>query len=156
MRVLAFDPGIARVGYAIVDGDVSTQVMVECGLIETEAETPFPERLCRIHHDALDIADEFSPDLVAVEKLFFSKNTKTAMDVAHARGVLLMVPYHRNIPVFEYSPAEIKVAVTGSGSADKYQVGEMVKMLLKLQTVPKPDDVADAVALGLCHLFSVR
>jgi len=156
VRVLAFDPGLARVGYSVIDGDFNSQKLIECGLIETSKDLELPERLSRIHTDAIEVANEYLPDCIAIEKLFFAKNAKTAMLVAHARGVLVMIAHHVGVPVVEYSPAEIKVAVTGSGSADKHQVGEMVKMLLELKSVPKPDDVADAVALGLCHLFSAR
>ena len=156
MKVLAFDPGLARVGYAVVEGDLNSYSLTECGLIETTAGTPFSERLANIHHDALEVANEFQPDCLAIEKLFFAKNAKTAMDVAQARGVLVMISFHLSIPVFEYSPAEVKVAVTGYGSADKHQVGEMVRTLFALPDAPKPDDVADACAIGLCHLFSVR
>jgi len=155
MRVLAFDPGLARVGYAVVEGGVNSQSLVECGLIETQPEISFPERLSSIHSDALDVAMDHNPDCVAIEKLFVAKNTKTAMDVAQARGVLVMLSFHIRVPIFEYSPAEVKVAVTSYGSADKYQVGEMVRTILGLGDRPRPDDVADACAIGLCHLFSV-
>ena len=156
MRILAVDPGLARVGWAVLDSQGQSIKLVECGLIETPAGGDVPHRLCIIHEKLLEIAKTHNASQMAVEELFFAKNTTTAIVVAQARGVILMVAHHAGIPVFEYKPNEVKLAVTSYGAADKTQVGAMVKMILCLPQVPKPDDVADACALGICHLFSVR
>lgn len=156
MRILAVDPGLARVGWAVLENSGQSIKLVECGLIETPAGGDVPHRLCIIHEQLTDIAKRFQAQQMAVEELFFAKNTSTAILVAQARGVILMVAHHVGIPVFEYKPNDVKIAVTSYGAADKTQVGSMVKMILGLQSVPKPDDVADACALGICHLFSVR
>lgn len=156
MRILAVDPGLARVGWAVLDSQGQSIKLVECGLIETPAGGEVPHRLCIIHEKLTEIARNHQAQQMAVEELFFAKNTTTAILVAQARGVILMVAHHVGIPVFEYKPNEVKLAVTSYGAADKTQVGSMVKMILGLQSVPRPDDVADACALGICHLFSVR
>ncbi|HOO97445.1 MAG TPA: crossover junction endodeoxyribonuclease RuvC [Caldisericia bacterium] len=153
-RVLAFDPGLARVGFAAIDKNNDSYSLFECGLIETKPSLSVPERLFLIHKQALELAQRFKPDFIAVEELFFSKNTKTAIDVAQARGALLIVGHHTGLKVVEFTPAQVKQAVTSYGAADKHQVGEMVKLLLGLDYVPKPDDVADACAVGLCGLFT--
>jgi crossover junction endodeoxyribonuclease RuvC len=156
MRILAVDPGLARVGWAVLESQGQSIKLVEFGLIETPAGGEVPHRLCIIHEKLTEIAQRHQAQQMAVEELFFAKNTSTAILVAQARGVILMVAHHVGIPVFEYKPNEVKIAVTSYGAADKNQVGSMVKMILGLQSVPKPDDVADACALGICHLFSVR
>lgn len=156
MRILAVDPGLARVGWAVLESQGQSIKLVECGLIETPAGGEVPHRLCIIHEKLTEIAKKLQAQQMAVEELFFAKNTTTAIVVAQARGVILMVAHHVGIPVFEYKPNEVKIAVTSYGAADKTQVGSMVRMILGLQNVPKPDDVADACALGICHLFSVR
>ncbi|MBP7732600.1 MAG: crossover junction endodeoxyribonuclease RuvC [Caldisericia bacterium] len=156
MRILAVDPGLARVGWAVLDSQGRSIKLVECGLIETPAGGDVPHRLCIIHEKLTEVAKAHQAQQMAVEELFFAKNTTTAILVAQARGVILMVAHHVGIPVFEYKPNDVKIAVTSYGAADKAQVGAMVKMILGLQSVPKPDDVADACALGICHLFSVR
>jgi crossover junction endodeoxyribonuclease RuvC len=156
MRILAVDPGLARVGWAVLESQGQSIILVKCGLVETPAGGDVPHRLCIIHEKLLEIASQFSVEQMTVEELFFAKNTTTAILVAQARGVILMVAHHAKIPVFEYKPNDVKIAVTSYGAADKTQVGSMVRMILGLPDVPKPDDVADACALGICHLFSVR
>jgi crossover junction endodeoxyribonuclease RuvC len=156
MRILAVDPGLARVGWAVLESSGQSIKLVECGLIETPAGGDIPHRLCIIHEKLINIAKTHQVGQMAVEELFFAKNTTTAIVVAQARGVILMVGHHAGIPVYEYKPNEVKLAVTSYGAADKTQVGSMVRMILCLPEVPKPDDVADACALGICHLFSVR
>lgn len=156
MRILAVDPGLARVGWAVLESQGQSIKLVECGLVETPAGGDVPHRLCIIHEQLLVIARKHQAQQMAVEELFFAKNTTTAILVAQARGVILMVAHHVGIPVYEYKPNEVKLAVTSYGAADKIQVGSMVRMILCLPDVPKPDDVADACALGICHLFSVR
>ncbi|NTU61673.1 MAG: crossover junction endodeoxyribonuclease RuvC, partial [Caldiserica bacterium] len=143
MRILAVDPGLARVGWAVLENQGQSIKLICCGLIETPAGENIPHRLCIIHEKLIDIAKTHQVEQMAVEELFFAKNTTTAIVVAQARGVILMVGHHVGIPVYEYKPNEVKLAVTSYGAADKTQVGSMVRMILCLPEVPKPDDVAD-------------
>lgn len=156
MRTLAIDPGLARIGWAVIEFDGNTLKLIECGLVETPKGESLPTRLSLLSRKMGEIVERFKIDSVAVEELFFSTNAKTAIDVAQARGVLLMVGNNAGLPVYEYTPNQVKQAVTSNARADKFQVGQMVKMLLCLPEVPKPDDVADACALGICHCFSMR
>jgi crossover junction endodeoxyribonuclease RuvC len=151
MRVLGIDPGIAIMGFGFIDKIGHRLVPVQYGCIETEAGTPTEVRLRQIYESACALLDRYQPDTIAVEKLFFSKNVTNAFTVGQARGVLLLAAAQRGIPVGEYTPMQVKQAVAGYGGAEKRQIQEMVKMLLKLQTVPKPDDVADALAVAICH-----
>lgn len=151
MRILGIDPGYAIVGYGMVDYNNSAFSVVSYGAITTPAGMPFPERLESIHKDMLSIIDTFSPDALAIERLYFNTNTTTAIDVAQARGVILLAAQSRGLEIGEYTPLQVKQSVTGYGKAEKHQVMEMVKSLLKLKAVPKPDDTADALALALCH-----
>lgn len=154
MRVLGIDPGIAIMGFGFIDKIGHRLVPVQYGSIETEAGTPTEERLRLIYESACSLLDRYQPDTVAVEKLFFSKNVTNAFIVGQARGVLLLAAAQRGIAVGEYTPMQVKQAVVGYGGAEKKQVQEMVKMMLKLQVVPKPDDVADALAVAICHAHS--
>ena len=151
MRILGIDPGYAIVGYGVVDYIGSKFSTVSYGAITTKAGVPFPERLESIHEDMLSIIDKFKPDALAIEKLYFNTNTTTAIDVAQARGVILLAAAKSNVPVYEYTPLQVKQSVTGYGRAEKKQVMEMVRSLLNLKAVPKPDDTADALALAVCH-----
>lgn len=130
--------------------------LVACGAIATPAKTPLEKRLLRIYTELTTLIQEYRPTQVAVEKLFFSRNTTTALAVGHARGVALLAVAQANLPVFEYTPNEIKQAIAGYGGADKYQMQQMVRMLLHLDAVPTPDDAADAIAIAICHLQSAR
>ncbi len=151
MRILGIDPGYAIVGYGVVDYIGSKFSTVSYGAITTKAGVPFPERLESIHEDMLSIIDKFKPDALAIEKLYFNTNTTTAIDVAQARGVIILSAQERRLKIGEYTPLQVKQSVTGYGRAEKHQVMEMVKSLLNLKAVPKPDDTADALALALCH-----
>jgi crossover junction endodeoxyribonuclease RuvC len=130
--------------------------LVECGVITTPAGQPLPERLQTIYRGLADLATRHGPDTSAVEELFFSRNVRTALSVGHARGVALLALADAGLPVHEYKPLEIKQAVAGYGGANKQQVQEMVRMLLNLDQVPRPDDAADAVAVAVCHIHSAR
>ena len=151
MRVLGIDPGYAIVGYGVVDCVGTRFSTVSYGAITTEAGIPFPKRLESIHNDMLSIIDMYKPDALAIERLYFNTNTTTAIDVAQARGVIVLAAQMRNLEIGEYTPLQVKQSVTGYGRAEKHQVMEMVKSLLGLKTVPKPDDTADALALAVCH-----
>jgi len=156
MKIMAVDPGLARIGWAILESDGDSFSLVECGLLQTPKEDNLPKRLSEIHSKVTELISGHKVSSFAVEELFFSKNVKTAIDVAQARGVIIMSAQLMGLPVYEYTPNQVKQAVTSSGSADKLQVGKMVQMLLRLPKIPSPDDVAYACALGLCHLFSLR
>jgi crossover junction endodeoxyribonuclease RuvC len=155
-RVLGIDPGTATTGYGIVEEDGSQLRAVVSGVIRTDADQPTPARLQAIHRQIKQLAAEWQPAEAAVEELFFSRNVRTAMRVGQARGVAILALADAGLKVAEYTPLAIKQAVTGYGSADKAQMQEMVKMLLHLDEVPRPDDAADALAVAICHLHSSR
>jgi crossover junction endodeoxyribonuclease RuvC len=154
MRVLGIDPGIAIMGFGFIDKIGHRLVPVQYGCIETAAGMKVEDRLVQIYDASCTLLDKYQPDTVAVEKLFFNKNVTNAFIVGQARGVLLLAAAQRGLPIGEYTPMQVKQAVVGYGAAEKKQVQEMVKMMLKLQTVPKPDDVADALAVAICHAHS--
>ena len=157
MLVLGIDPGTATTGYGLVrqteDGSL---LQVDHGVILTPAKMPMPERLVLLYDKLQEIILLHRPDSSAVEELFFSRNVKTAISVGQGRGVVLLALAQAGLPVAEYAPNEIKIAVSGYGGADKHQVQEMVKMLLGLAEAPKPDDAADALAVAICHIHSAR
>lgn len=154
MVILGIDPGYAIVGYGVVEYAGNKFKVLEYGSIETKAGIDFNIRLLKIHKGVEELIKRHSPDAVAVEELFFNKNTKTAMKVAQARGVVLLSGALSLAEVFEYTPLQVKQAVCGYGRADKNQVQQMVKLLLNLEKVPKPDDTADALAVAICHAHS--
>lgn len=154
MRVLGIDPGIAIMGFGFIDQAGHRLVPVQYGSIRTDAGVPTEQRLRQIYDAVCAILDKYRPDAVAVEKLYFKKNVTNAFSVGQARGVLLLAVAQRGIPVGEYTPMQVKQAVAGYGGAEKRQVQEMVRMFLKLPDVPKPDDVADALAVAICHAHS--
>lgn len=156
IRILGIDPGYAIVGFGILEYDGLRFTPIEYGAVITEAHTPFTERLRAIHTDIEFIFDKYKPECMAIEKLFFTTNQKTAIDVAQARGVTVLSAADRSIPVFEYTPLQVKSAVVGYGKAEKQQVMEMTKQLLGLAQIPKPDDAADALAIAICHGHSTR
>ncbi len=156
IRILGIDPGYAIVGFGVLDYDGSRFTPIEYGAVLTEAGTPFPDRLKAIHEDIEFIFNKFKPDCMAVERLYFTTNQKTAIDVAQARGITVLSAATRNIPVSEYTPLQVKLSVTGYGKAEKRQVMEMTRQLLSLAQIPKPDDAADALAIAICHGHSVR
>ena len=154
MRILGLDPGIATVGFAILDSDGPRSRLVTCGVITTPAHTALASRLDRIYSDLEEIIREFHPEVMAVEELFFSKNITTGISVAQGRGVVLLCAYRAGLELFEYTPMQVKQAVVGYGLAEKKQIMDMVRRILNLPSVPKPDDAADAVAIALCHARS--
>ena len=154
MIILGIDPGIAIVGYGIIEKIGSKINLLEYGSIQTDAKTSTPLRLEIIFNELNGIIKEFKPDEVAYEKLFHQKNSKTVIDVSQARGVEVLAAQLNNLDIFEYTPLQVKTAITGYGRASKNQVQEGVKRLLNLTTIPKPDDAADALAIAICHSFS--
>ncbi len=154
MRILGIDPGIATVGFAVLDSEKNTQKLVTCGVITTEAGQQLSKRLDRIYNDLTQLIDSFMPTVMSVEELFFNTNITTGISVAHGRGVILLAAYRSGLEIYEYTPLQVKQAVVGYGRAEKKQVIDMVKRILKMKTAPKPDDAADAVALALCHARS--
>jgi len=155
MLVIGIDPGTATTGYGLIEEDEKKEIrVVAYGIIKTEPDLLAEKRLLAIHQQLNDILLLHHPDCGAVEKLFFQRNITTAIAVGQARGVILLSLAQQNIPLVEYTPNEIKQAVTGYGAADKKQVQEMIRTLLNLKEIPKPDDAADALAIDLCHLHS--
>lgn len=154
MRILGIDPGVAIVGFGVLDCAGATQKMVQYGAINTPAGMPLAARLTLIESDLTELIRQFRPDEMAIEELFFSKNITTGIAVAHARGVILCTAEKMQLPIYEYTPMQVKQAVVGYGLAEKRQVMDMTKRLLKLAKTPRPDDAADALALALCHARS--
>lgn len=155
MIVIGIDPGYATVGYGVLQYDKNHFTPLEFGAITTQAGLAFPRRLEQIF-DAINILiEKYSPTAMAIEQLFFTTNAKTAIAVAEARGVILLAAQKAGIPSFDYTPLQVKSAVTGYGKADKKQVQELTRQILALDKVPKPDDTADALALAICHCHSV-
>jgi len=154
MRILGIDPGVAIVGFGVIDVDGGQQRMVQYGAINTEAGLPLATRLVQISRDLEQLIELFQPDEIAIEELFFSKNITTGIAVAHARGVILCTAEKLQVPIYEYTPMQVKQAVVGYGLAEKKQVMDMVRRLLKLKSVPRPDDAADALAIAICHARS--
>ena len=151
MRIMGIDPGYAIVGVGLVDYDNVRFSLVEYGAITTPAELPFETRLRQIYDDMVGIITQYRPDAVAMEQLFFTTNRTTAIAVAEARGVLLLATEQQGVPVFSYTPLQVKSAVVGYGKAEKRQVMLMTQHLLHMKEIPKPDDAADALALAICH-----
>lgn len=151
MRILGLDPGIAIVGFGVIEAERGSFRSVSYGAIRTEAGLPLSERLEIIYDDLNTLLDSVQPDAVAVEELFFNTNITTGISVAHGRGILLLACRQKRLPVFEYTPLQVKQSVVGYGRAEKRQVMDMVRRMLHLETVPKPDDAADALAIALCH-----
>ena len=156
MLILGIDPGTAITGYGLVCEEDGALTLIDCGVITTPSGQPLPERLQAIYTGLAGVIREHQPAAAAVEELFFSRNVRTALSVGHARGVTLLALADAGLPIFEYKPLEIKQAIAGYGGADKRQVQEMVRMLLNLKDVPRPDDAADAVAVAICHIHSAR
>ena len=154
MRIMGIDPGIATIGFGLVDSQKSSLRYVTCGVITTPAHTPLSARLDQIYTDLGELLEAFHPDQISIEELFFDKNITTGISVAHGRGVILLAAYRHNIPVFEYTPMQVKQSVVGYGLAEKRQVIDMVRRILSMPSPPKPDDAADAVALAICHARS--
>ena len=156
MRILGIDPGYAIVGFGVLEYNSGKFTVVDYGAITTSSDMDFNRRLKVIYDDMTEIITTYKPDEMGIEKLFFNTNEKTAIDVAQARGVTVLSAAKRNVPVYEYTPLQVKQAVVGYGKAEKKQVMEMTRSILKLANIPKPDDAADALAIAICHGHSFR
>jgi len=156
MVILGIDPGIARTGWGIIEVKSSKCKVQSFGCIETSAKRKPEDRLAEIYSFLCKIIKEHKPEVLAIEELFFNTNAKTALIVGQARGVVLLCGSQNNLLVSTYTPLQVKIAVTGYGRAEKRQVGQMVKTLLNLKTIPKPDDVTDALAIAITHAFSAK
>jgi len=154
MRIVGIDPGIGRLGWAVVEKHAGKPQAIIYDCFETPATLSVPERLQRIHQHVTKLLQNYTPDALSIEDLFFINNAKTAFAVGQARGVVLLAAAQHSIPVFVYTPLQVKVAVTGYGRGDKAQVGKMVKAILGLDAIPTPDDTADALAIAITHAFS--
>ena len=154
MRILGIDPGIATIGFGVLDSEKNSHRLINCGVITTPAHTSLSSRLDQIYEDMLKLLELFRPDAVSIEELFFNTNITTGIAVAHGRGVILLACHKQGVKIYEYTPLQVKQAVVGYGRAEKGQVMDMVKRLCRLPSPPKPDDAADAVALALCHARS--
>ncbi len=155
MIVIGIDPGLATVGFGVIrkEGKITP---LSYGCIRTSPEKQTPERLSEIYEEINALFEKYAPEAVAVERLFFNKNVTNAMSVSEARGVIFLATQQKRIPVFEYTPLQVKQAITGSGRADKKQMQEMIKRLLNLKEIPKPDDAADGLSIALCHINVMR
>jgi crossover junction endodeoxyribonuclease RuvC len=151
MIILGIDPGTATTGYGLIEEKTGNLSLVDYGVILTKPDKTLEQRLEILYDQLSDIIDEYNPDEIAVEELFFSNNVKTAMSVGQARGVILLAAQKAGIPMSEYTPNQVKNGICGHGAADKKQVQKMVQMLLKLTETPQPDDAADALAIAICH-----
>lgn len=154
MRILGIDPGYATIGFGLVEVERAQMHMVTYGAITTQAGIPLSRRLYQIDRDMEELISQLKPDVIAIEELFFNTNITTGIAVAHGRGVLLCAAERSGVPLYEYTPSQVKLAVTGYGKAEKHQVMDMTKRLLKLKAVPRPDDAADALAIAICHARS--
>lgn len=151
MRILGIDPGTATIGYGIIEAEGSWVKAGDYGLISTSSAQPLPLRLAYLYEQVLSLIHKEKPSCLAVEEIFFSRNARTAMAVGQARGVVILAAIHAGLEIAEYTPLEVKQAVTGYGRASKYQVQKMVQAILNLPYFPTPDDAADALAVALCH-----
>jgi len=156
MMILGIDPGYARVGWAALEVENSKFKIQKYGCIETSKNTKPQERLVDVYKQVCALIKKHKPDSLAVEELFFTTNAKTAFKVGEARGVIILAGAMQKIPVFSYTPLQVKIAVTGYGKADKPQVGRMIKAILKMKEIPKLDDTADAIAVALTHAFTKK
>ena len=156
MRVLGIDPGFARVGWGVLEVQNSEFRIQSYGCIETSKNMDSQDRLVAVYKDVCALIKKNKPDVLAIEELFFTNNAKTAFRVGEARGVIILASAMQKIPVFSYTPLQVKIAVTGYGNADKGQVGRMIKTILKLKDMPKLDDTADAIAVALTHAFTKK
>ena len=154
MKILGIDPGLAIVGYGVIEYKNSRFTTIAYGSVLTQAHTPTEDRLATIYSDLSELIEMYRPEEIAIEELFFNTNITTGISVAHGRGVILLAAYRRGVPVFEYTPLQVKQAVVGYGRAEKRQVIDMVRRILNMSAPPKPDDAADAVAMAICHARS--
>jgi len=156
MIIMGIDPGFAITGYGVIKYEGNKFSVLDYGPITTEAHTPLAERLLILYQGLETVIDLYKPDAISIEELFFNKNVKTALNVGHGRGVALLAGAMHKVPIFEYTPLQVKQAVAGYGRAEKQQIQQMVKLILKLEKIPKPDDVADALAIAICHAHSYK
>ncbi len=156
MVILGFDPGLATLGFGVIETDGHKHKMIEYGIISTPAGMPTPIRLRNIYADVQTVIDKYKPDAIAVEELFFNNNITTCISVAEARGALLAAASMKTNELYEYTPLQIKQAIVGYGRADKKQVQEMVKYFLHLDKIPRPDDAADGLAAAICHAHTAK
>ena len=154
MIILGIDPGYAIVGYGVIEYNNNHFKVLDFGAVTTKAHTDFTDRLLHIYSVIRNLVEIYNPQAMAIEKLFFNTNQKTAIDVAQARGVIILAARQHGVPIFEYTPLQVKQSVVGYGRAEKKQVQEMTKLILNLDKVPKPDDTADALAMAICHAHS--
>jgi crossover junction endodeoxyribonuclease RuvC len=153
--VLGVDPGIAITGYGVLRQNQDVLEPVTYGVITTPAGWPLPRRLQHLYRELVAMIDRYHPAEASVEELFFARNARTALSVGHARGVILLALADAGLPTYEYTPLQVKQAITGYGRASKEQMQEMVRLLLQLETIPQPDDAADALAAAICHVHSL-
>ena len=156
MRILGIDPGIAIVGFGLIEADRGKTRLLNYGAITTPAELPLARRLVQIEQDTEALIAQLKPDAIAVEELFFSNNITTGIAVAHGRGIILCTAEKSGVPLYEYTPMQVKQAITGYGKAVKKQIQEMTRMMLHLETIPKPDDTADALGMAIAHCHCSR
>ncbi len=156
MIILGIDPGYGITGYGIIDYTGNHFKLITSGSIETKKGVPFPKRIQKIYDDMMTLIEEYKPDAVSVEELFFNKNITTGIQVAHGRGAVVIAASKTDTPIYEYTPLQIKQAVTGYGRADKKQVQTMVKAILNINSIPKLDDTTDAIAVAICHAHSSK
>lgn len=154
MRILGIDPGYATTGFGLIQSERAGVCLLQYGTVTTPAQQPFPKRLNLLYEDITKLLEITKPDAVAVEELFWGHNITTGIGVSHGRGVILLAIERAQVPLFEYTPMQVKQAVVGYGKAEKRQVMDMTRRLLHLQAVPRPDDAADAIAIALCHARS--
>lgn len=155
MKILGIDPGMAIVGYSLVDYDGKVCKLLKSGSIQTKKGTREASRLLEIMEDMTTLVEAFKPDVASIEKLFFFRNQTTVMPVAHARGIILAILEKYGVPIFEYTPMEVKQVLTGYGRADKKEVEQMVKLALGTDLLPKLDDTVDSIAIAICHTRSI-
>lgn len=154
-RILGIDPGFGIIGYGLIEIQNNTEMFVDCGIIKTDPKRPLSERLLEIYDNICTLIESLKPNEVAIEELYFFRNVTTAIFVGEARGVIILAFEQNKIPIYEYTPMEVKMAVTGYGKATKRQVQEMVRVMMKMKNVPKPDDAADALAIAICHAHQI-
>lgn len=156
MVILGIDPGLATTGYGIIKTQNGKLEIIDYGSILTDGHLPFDSRLVIIYQAIKKLIFTYKPDILVIEEIFFCKNVKTALRIGHVRGVIILAAIESNCQISEYTPLQVKQAITGFGRADKKQIQEMVKILLNLKTIPTPDDAADALALAICHIHSAK
>lgn len=151
MVILGIDPGYAIIGWGVLEYQENKFKVIDYGAITTQAKAPFPLRLQKIYNEMCILHKTYKPDAMSMEKLFYNNNAKTVIDVAQARGVITLSAQNYGVPIFEYTPLQVKQSVVGYGRAEKKQVQEMTRLILNLPSIPKPDDTADALAMAICH-----